>query len=411
MYQKIKSTALTLLIFLLLSLWVVSLGERRKKEMASDQEINHAFVLQVWYGNTLYEPYLREAAVRFEKLSMEEGYQAEVELKLVPGLEYLSAIEAAGERGEEPDVYLVDSTSLQKLVRIRAADRTEQDKAYTQEKFVSGTWRNLDYQGEYYGYPLGFDTTVLMYNEELIEKLPETLEEIYNFSFSHPEISPAEIFLWDTEQFMCSYGFVGSYALVGGESGYEEKVNLNNQELFQAGELFGQYSMQFAGGSGVTSGEVEQAFSENRLRYAVVNSDVLKNVQGWPVSTGFMVLPDWNDSLKTTPVSVTDIAMVNESTDEKEQAVRFAKYISLEMAEDMYELCGILPLAKTEKIQEQASAFYQAYEKSRSLPKLMSAVDYWSKMQDALIKIKDGADAAEIFAGLQETMSIQVKEK
>lgn len=407
MYAKIRNTAFSLVIILTLSFWVISIGEHRvnerKDQQGQEEEIK---TIEVWYSTSLYEPYLAAAAEAFEKEN-----NVAVNLKSVEGLAYISTIQSANMNMEGPDLCLTDSRYLQNFVRIGAAARTEQDEDYSEKLFYNNVWKNMEYQGNIYGYPLGFDTTVLMYNGNFVSEVLDSFEKIMDFSLENENIPAGEILRWSTEDFMYNYCFVGKYALIGGENGYEQTVNLNNQELFEAGAVYQKLCEYFTEHQEYSYDEVKNQFAAGKLWYAIVSTDVLKLCGGWETRTGFAVLPALNDDLQTSAVSVTDLAIVNEFSDEKEAASQFAKYLSAGMADRMYELCGVLPLAKSETVPGESRVFYEQYEHSQSLPKLMSTSDYWNKMRDALTKIRNGAEVVPVFEELHQLMEDRIKQQ
>lgn len=406
MYSKIKNTVLSLVMILSLSFWVINIADNRTNEREHHrEETSDAEELSVWYGNSLYESYFEAAAENFEK-----KYNVKVKLTAVPGMEYVSSIQNANKNMEGPDVYLTDSRYLQKLVRSGAAARTDISGDYSGELFYTKAWENMEYQDNIYGYPLGFDVAVLMYNKELVEQIPASFEDILNVSEKNQDIPVEQILTWNTNNFMYNYCFVGKYARIAGENGYEQSTDLNNEELVEAGKVYQKLCSHFLQNSEYSYEDVKMRFARGELRFAVVSTDVLQYCKDWEISTGFAVLPDLNDHLGTASVSVTDLAMVNEYSRKKKVAAEFAKYLSVGMADEMYDLCGILPLAKGKNVPAESSAFYEEYEQSRSLPKLMSALDYWNKMWSTLTEIRKGTDVASAFEKLNKDVAAQIKE-
>jgi maltose-binding protein MalE len=264
----------------------------------------------------------------------------------------------------------------------------------------------MEYQDDYYGYPLGFDVTALMYNKELAETAPRTFQEIMD---SVKEETPAsQILAWDTGNFLYNYGFVAAYAQIGGENGYESLVSVDNSEMVDAAKFYQEMCSVFCNDKDYTYDEVKQQFAEGRLSYAIVRSDVLKDYETLGFDVGFASLPNLNEEYKTASLSVTDLLMVNGFSTQKESAVDFAKFLSLTMAEQMYEDCSILPLAVTAQVPAQSTVFYAAYETSEGLPKLMATLDYWNQMREALAQVRKGGDVQSVLESLQQTLETQL---
>ncbi|MDY5576679.1 MAG: extracellular solute-binding protein [Lachnospiraceae bacterium] len=399
MYQRMVNRVTVLLVMLLLTFFVVKIAENHVEQRnAENQPAKKEETISLWYNNASYEPYLQAAASAYQK-----EHSVRIELKKVGNLGYVTAIQEANGKKEGPDIYIVENEYLQNIVRIGAVAKTVQDKEYSKEMFCNNTWNNMEYENEIYGYPLGFDVTVLMYNKELTEKVPESFEQIMSLA------KEQGILKWDTKNLLYNYEFVAFYADICGESGYETSVNLDNQKLVEAAKEYQELCECFIGENDFSYDDVKNSFFQGQLQYAIVSSDVLKIYKDWKIDTGFASLPDLNEKLKVSSFAVTDLAIVNGFSDEKEIADDFAKYLSLGMADQMYSLCGVLPLAKTDSVPEESKVFYASYESAISLPKLMSALNYKNEMKDALRKIKSGADVNEVLDALDESMSLQTE--
>lgn len=401
---KYKNQLLAALIMVILSLMLIQIGSLHIRQRTNDNvdKQQETVTLSLWYDSSLYEPYFQAAAQLYQ-----EQTGIAVTLKQVSGMEYIASIQQANVEKNSPDLYVTDSEYLQKLVRIGAAAKTETDDTYNKDCFCAGTFDAMEYQDDYYGYPLGFDVTALMYNKELAETAPRTFQEIIDRA-QQEEQPASQILAWDTGNFLYNYGFVAAYAEIGGENGYESLVSVDNKEMVAAGNFYQKLCSVFCDGKDYTYDDVKQQFAEGQLSYAIVRSDVLKDYETLGFEVGFASLPNLNEEYKTAALSVTDLLMVNDFSDQKEKAVDFAKFLSLTMADQMYEDCSILPLAVTAQVPEQSTVFYAAYETSAGLPKLMATLDYWNQMRETLVQMRKGEDVQSVLESLQQTLENQL---
>ena len=403
MNQKGRTTAINLLVILLCSMFVIYVAANRKSEQNVPVKETEPEVIELWYTNTLYEPYLEMAAEQFGK---EENVS--VKLTKMQSLDYIDRIEEANKKLEGPDVFLTDSSNLQSLVWMRAAEPVELIDG-RKEAYVSGTWENLEYQGVCYGYPLGFDTTVLVHNDTFSVE-PENLESLMAYVNKHSETAPEDILLWDDSQFLQTYTLFGNYAVAGGETGYGREVNLSGEEFLRTATLYQQLSNLFLGEDSPSYAEIKDQFASGNLQYALIHTDGIKSFQSLEFPHSYRLLWNWTKDLETKATSVTDIVMVNSKSNKKELAEQFADYLSEEFADKMYETCGILPLAEVEGLPEESEIFYLAYEESDPLPKLTALTDYWSRWNASVKNIRKGSNVAETMGSMEEVFVSKIEE-
>jgi maltose-binding protein MalE len=401
---KHKNQLLAAFVMVILSLALICIGSLhvRQRTLENTQTQQETVTLSLWYDSTLYEPYFQAAAELYQ-----EKTGITVELRQVSGMEYIASIQQANVEKNGPDLYVTDSEYLQNLVRIGAASKTETNDTYNKDYFCEGTFDAMEYQDDYYGYPLGFDVTALMYNKELAETAPRTFQEIMDRVQEEGTVA-SQILAWDTGNFLYNYGFVAAYAQIGGENGYESSVSVDNPEMMAAAQFYQDLCSVFCNDRDYTYDEVKQQFAEGQLSYAIVRSDVLNDYETLGFDVGFASLPNLNGEQKTASLSVTDLLMVNGFSTQKESAVDFAQFVSLTMADQMYEDCAILPLAVTAQTPVQSTVFYAAYETSAGLPKLMATQDYWNQMREALALVRKGSDVQSVLESLQQTLETQI---
>lgn len=409
MFAKIKELAISLLIVLSLSLVVIYAGENRISEREISQRTGtdaSPVALSLWYSDASYEAYITSAIEAYGK-----NHNVNISLRYVAPLEYISSIESANNKGEGPDIYIIGSEYLQNISRISAARRTETDEEYSEKDFTDGTWKNMDYAEVYYGYPLGFDTAVLMYNKDKVETPAKTFKEIIAKMDENNENSPSKVLCFDTNKFICNYGFIGYYAKICGDSGYDVKeISLDNEKIVQSALFYRDLCHKTMGNVSYNEENILSEFEKGNIMYTIENSNVLKQVENAGINADFTPFPDLTEELKGASLSVTDLAVVNEFSSKNVESVQFARFLSLDYADYMYPLSGVLPLAKGKNVPSESMAFYEEYTQSATLPKVMAAVDYWSKVKDALVQICGGSEAEQVLSALNDEIILKVNE-
>ena len=176
----------------------------------------------VWYEKADDKPYVEGAATEFTK-----KYGVEVETKLYEDTDYIAAINKAN-TGEAVDVFLLSNDEIRKA---NLSGLIEENVLYSDEflnaNYLGVTKNALTTDGDVYGYPLYFDTTVLVYNSALTENAPKTFDDILAFADNFEDTEGNKtIFKWDVADPMYDYTFLGGYSNVLGDVG-EDKDNFD----------------------------------------------------------------------------------------------------------------------------------------------------------------------------------------
>ncbi len=129
-----------------------------------------------------------------------------------------------------------------------------------------------------------------------------------------------------------------------------------------------------------------------------------------PYEYGVTRTPDIDEELGTRSLSVTNVAVVNGYSEQKETANAFARFLTQEASAELYESAHKLP-AFTEAVPEteQAAAFAGEYAQLVPIPKMMTTSNYWVQMEIAFTQIWGGEEVSETLRGLSEQILSQVK--
>lgn len=290
-----------------------------------------------WYSDEALSGYINAAAVSF-------GEQNKV--RVIPVLtsdsEYLEAINQETLHSDQiPDIYLLSSDSLEKAYLTGLATKVPDTEGICNtDHFSRAALAAVAYDDKIIGYPVYFDTSALVYNEdylrtwatqqaekelvgssdndepvgegeEIIEEdslpadqtteqtadeaavnalaeqyfakaLPSTVDDLLNIAdtFDAPE-GVEGVMKWDVNNIFYNYWIVGNYMIVGGDPGDDRNdININNPETIQCLEVYKALNQFFFIESDtVTYDSVIQDFIDGKTMFTIGTTDVVKRLE------------------------------------------------------------------------------------------------------------------------------------
>lgn len=291
-----------------------------------------------WYSDEALSGYINAAAVSF-------GEQNKV--RVIPVLtsdsEYLEVINQETLHSDQiPDIYLLSSDSLEKAYLAGLASKVPDTEGICDtDHFSRAALAAVTYDDKIIGYPVYFDTSALVYNEdylrtwatqqaekelsgssdndepvgegeEIIEEdslpedqttdqvtadeavvnalaeqyfakaLPSTVDDLLNIAdtFDAPE-GVEGVMKWDVNNIFYNYWIVGNYMIVGGDPGDDRNdININNPETIQCLEVYKALNQFFFIESDtVTYDSVIQDFIDGKTMFTIGTTDVVKRLE------------------------------------------------------------------------------------------------------------------------------------
>lgn len=291
-----------------------------------------------WYSDEALSGYINAAAVSF-------GEQNKV--RVIPVLtsdsEYLEAVnQETLHSAQIPDIYLLSSDSLEKAYLAGLATKVPDTEGICDtDHFSRAALAAVTYDDKIIGYPVYFDTSALVYNEdylrtwatqqaekelsgssdndepvgegeEIIEEdslpedqttdqvtadeatvnalaeqyfakaLPSTVDDLLNIAdtFDAPE-GVEGVMKWDVNNIFYNYWIVGNYMIVGGDPGDDRNdININNPETIQCLEVYKALNQFFFIESDtVTYDSVIQDFIDGKTMFTIGTTDVVKRLE------------------------------------------------------------------------------------------------------------------------------------
>jgi arabinogalactan oligomer/maltooligosaccharide transport system substrate-binding protein len=198
------------------------LGPDEAKEPVNDKENNKTTSeegmpekpekLVVW-EDTKKGVALEPAIKAFEK-----KYGIKVEYKEVEmATKQRDQLRLDGPAGTGPDVITVPHDQIGQLVTEGLIREINVDKEVI-DRFTESSIQAEKYNGKLYGLPKATETPVFVYNKKLMDKAPETMDELYEFAKNFTKGDQyGFLALWDN--------FYFAHGIIGGMGGYVFKNN------------------------------------------------------------------------------------------------------------------------------------------------------------------------------------------
>ena len=405
--------------------------------------------IYVWYSDDSMTDYINGAAV---------VYGDENGVRVIPHLvsesEYLEAINQASlQDGHVPDVFLISNDPLEKAYLAGLASEIQDSMEIVNTSYFPQVALDaVTYKGKLVAYPLYYETSILLYNETylqewavqqanneaaeagvtydaetltnktaeyMLEAIPHTIDDILNLAntFDPPEAVEG-IFKWDVSDIFYNYYFVGNYLSVGGETGDDKSIlNVNNPEAVACLDVYKNLNQFFYIESDTVSYEsVLQDFIDGKIVFTIVTTDAAQRLEQakeegtFAYEYGAATIPDPSKELQGRSLSVTNTVAVNGYSESKELANKFAAYLAGEYAGNLYDRAGKCPVNyNVIHDRKLLDVFYQEYENSISLPKIMETSNFWMELEVLFSKVWNGADTSTVLGELAQQIQTQIE--
>ncbi|HZG61533.1 MAG TPA: extracellular solute-binding protein [Anoxybacillus sp.] len=150
--------------------------------------------------------------------AFEEKYGIKVEYKEVEmATKQRDQLRLDGPAGTGPDVITVPHDQIGQLVTEGLIREMKVDKEVL-DRFTESSIQAETYNGKLYGLPKATETPVFVYNKKLMDKAPETMDELYEFAKNFTKGDQyGFLALWDN--------FYFAHGIIGGMGGYVFKNN------------------------------------------------------------------------------------------------------------------------------------------------------------------------------------------
>lgn len=397
--------------------------------------------LNVWYSDESLQAYVESAAESYEKKN-----HVKVNTKQLAEIDYIQMIHdsSIGEEFEGPDVYLITNDQLEMVEMAGLTSVVEKHREhYSSDYYADTALHAVRYNGNQIAYPISFETSFLLYNKDyvqvertmeqesndeeipkqaetqMVSVIPETIEELKDFSEEFEGAEGVEnIFRFDVSDIFYTYFFVGNYLKLGGLDGDNAGVvDVANENVVQCLTSFQELAQFFAIDIKTINYEtVLSEFAAGKTVYIIGKTDAVQRLSelqkenGTEINYGIAQLPNISEELSTKVLSVTTAAVVNGYTRNKEEADKFADYLSYGYADSLYETTGKYAAKREVEIPDNVyrHEIYVQYENSVSLPKLLNASNFWVNLEIAFFNIWTGEDVQQQIQAVSDQVTKQL---
>lgn len=285
------------------------------------------------------------------------------------------------------------------------------------KQYTESSVESLQYEGELYGLPKATETTVFIYNKDLLPEVPATMDEVYELS---KETATGDNFgflaLWD--DFYHSHGiFHGFGSYVFGEEVTD--IGLNNEQGVEALEYIDTWydeGLFPRGIIGETSNDQMNGLFKEGKAFAVQNGPwAFKDYQDAGINIGIAPLPTLpNGEAVGTYMGVKGWFVTNFSQ-HKDWAQTFVEFVANEEnAKTRYELTGEIPplvsLLEDEQWvseNEGAAAVMEQSKVAVAMPSIPEMSEIWDPIKQAVQTV--ATDKSEAQEALDQSVDLIIQ--
>ena len=368
-----------------------------------------------WYTDENDKAWMEAAAAAFK-----EEYGIEVKPVYYDGVQLFEDINQANIAGTGPDVYVMGNDQLEfGISGGMLQENTSFDEDFWKDNYPDTAKNALTYKGKQYGYPVYFDTYMLVYDANLLENAPASIDDILAFLNEYEDTgSTKAVFRWDVGDPYINTMFIAAYADLFGENGDDSSsFSVNGDKEVEAMEYFHSLSEYlWMDKNNMSHDIVRNRIKEGTLVLGLCKSDILPllyemNGDG-ANETSYQVsyVPSLTAELSSSCFSTTYGAFINPYGSNEAAANMFSLFLSYEYQKDQFAGNGKLPVVnQKEGFDDIQTVLYAQYQNSKPVPKVMVLGDYMTESGIAFDAIWKGADAKEQLDKLQAAMDERIK--
>lgn len=362
---------------------------------------------------TVWHSYRGDEQTALEKLRNdfnESQSEYKVDLLNVPYDAFANKLTSAIPRGNGPDAFIYAHERVGDWAESGIiSDVSEVLSDGVKGDIIQSTLESLKYGGKYWGFPLSFKSAVLFYRTDMVEKVPETTDELleaakrltdaksgkYGLAFEAASAYFAAGFI---------YGFGGKFCFEDGKEREDGLACLNDQNNVKALEFIDDLvNKSKVAPQEATAALVTQLFNEGNSAF-VINGPWFLGEIGKNVPYSVAVLPKVSSTGESMRPFLTVEAYLisNHETTDKAGAAAFGKFLVSHSAAKVRAITGRQSVATVSVYEDEEVAtdeILNVFKKQAEVSVPMSNNPkmrmVWEPLAGALRKILRGADTAE----------------
>jgi len=336
----------------------------------------------------------------------EQQHDVDVQVTELPYGGQIEALRMDGPAGTGPDVILIPNDQIGSAVIQGLISPLEPSKDIL-NTFTATSLSALTYKGHLYGIPKSVETIVMIYNKDIIPKLPPSIEEIYKLSKKIVKQGKDKYGLlakWD--ELYYSYGILKG---MGGDifgkfpdGSYDSsKILLNTEGAIKGAEYIkkfyknGLFPTGIIGNSGLNA--IDSLFTSQRAAIVETGPWSFKPYEKAGIHYGVAPLPMLPNGKPMGSFMGVKSYSISYYSKNKKLAEKFIEFINnYDNAKRRFELTGEVPALKqlindpVIKNNEGARAVAIQSARATSMPSIPEMNEVWNSANSALQLIATG---------------------
>lgn len=294
----------------------------------------------------------------------------------------------------------LDDSSLEETTEDTVSTDAAMQEAFIPEGYTQMQWEN-------------------MVESKMQEMIPHSITDILDFAehYDAPE-KVDNIFTWDVNDIFYNYFFAGSYMDVGGLYGDDASIiEIYNEDTIECLEIYQELNQFFSIDYTESSYElVMNDFLAGKTIFTIATTDAISRLDNaiisgeFPYDYNVAALPGVDGEHSARGLSVTDALVINGYSTHKQEANAFAKYLVYDLSDTLLSRTGKMPatIGEDDYVMDARDLVRAVYRESVPLPKLIELGNYWLQLEQAYLKIWNGADVNATLRELSENVKMQV---
>ncbi|MGF1905629.1 sugar ABC transporter substrate-binding protein [Aliivibrio salmonicida] len=344
-----------------------------------------------------YVHYFTELAEQFN-----QGKDFKVEVAATSMFDLLAALPT--QKGNIADIFMIPNDRIGELADQHLIAPTN----FTVNGYTDAATNASTYHGQTYMLPMSTDTTLFLYNKDMVKEAPKTLKEI----------PPSE---W-AAKFTDFYFTGGLFMSNGGyifKDNNPEDIGLNTPDAIKAG-----LAAQGLYNSGVSHWTLMQDdtvaydimmkyFMEGKLKAIINGPWAIADIEKAGINVGAAPIPSWDGSHPYKALTGTKGMTVNGYSDNKEGARAFIEFLATpENANKWYaDTREVSPsLSVNYKEGSLHKAIFDATNIGQPMPSIPEFMKVWGPMKTGLAQIAQGQDVKAVLDAAVDTIEIDIED-
>lgn len=344
-----------------------------------------------------YVPYFTELAEQFNK-----GKDFKVEVAATSMFDLLAALPT--QKGNIADIFMIPNDRIGELADQHLIAPTN----FTVNGYTDAATNASIYNGQTYMLPMSTDTTLFLYNKDMINEAPKTLKEI----------PPSE---W-AAKFTDFYFTGGLFMSNGGyifKDNNPQDIGLNTPDAIKAGlaaqELYksGVSHWTLMQDDTVAYDIMMKYFMEGKVKAIINGPWAIADIEKAGINVGAAPIPSWDGSHPYKALTGTKGMTVNGYSDNQEGAREFIKFLATpENANKWYaDTREVSPsLSVNYKEGSLHKAIFDATNIGQPMPSIPEFMKVWGPMKTGLAQIAQGQDVKAVLDAAVDTIEIDIED-